>query len=169
MKPDNKNISLIKTVIILLSVTLISFLLTALIFAFPKITANKKLNSLEKLITSAEVDEIIIYQHTPFESGTFEQVTSALEKKLTDVEVKEFTDRFLSAKDSLKYVGVSEGYYGMTDYKIVITHGGTRTVFYVSKDSVYILEKRMKTDFKCENNPLYEYLNSVKQSYFEES
>ena len=169
MKTSNKKTSSLKVVIVLSAVTVISFLLTAIILAFPKMNAEKKLNSIQKLIVSSEIDNIVIYQHTPYETGTVDQVMRAFEKKLDDTEIKELTDRFLATSTSSEYVGVSEGYYAMTDYKIVVTHAKKRSVFYVSKDSVYVLEERMKTEFSCKSNPLYEYLDYIKESYFTEN
>lgn len=166
MKTDNKKISTLKTVLIIAAATFAGFLITALILALPRINAENKLATLKDLITSQSVDSIVIYQHTPYETGTFDQVAQVLEKRLDSNEADEFIEKFIICANSSEYIGTSESYYAMTDYKILLTHDGQRSVFYVSSDSIYILNERMKTAFSCKDSSLYEYLDSLKKAHF---
>lgn len=169
MKSNNTKFTKPKILIILSAVTVAAFLLTAFILAYPKINAEKELNSIGRLISSAEIDGIFIYQHTPFETGSFDQISQVLERKLDADEEEKLAQLFSEVISIADYTGLSESYYSMTDYKIIVAHKNGKTAFYVSEDSVYILEGSLKTSFKCDNNPLYEYLNTVKHSHFSEN
>ena len=164
-KENKKNLPMI--FIIILSVTAIAFLLTALLLALPKLNADKRLHAINDLIASGSFDSVIVYQHTPFDTGSFEQVSQVFEKKLDDGQAATFSQILSDAISKSDYTGSSESYYAMTDYKIIITQNGQRNVFYVSEDSIYILDGSLKTAFECKNNPLYEFLNSIKKSHFE--
>lgn len=156
-----------KQIIIISAVTLAAFILTALLLAMPELSAASKLSSLKKAVKNSDGGSIVIYQHTPFETGTFEQISQVLEKRLDEAEADIFKELLLSSLSKAKFSSLGEGYYDMTDYKIVITKNGERTVFYISRDSVYLLDGSMMTAFSDDGNEVFDYLDKLKKEHFE--
>lgn len=167
MKAENKKSSPIKTVAIIAAATVAILLCAAFLFALPNINANNKLDYLKEIVASQELGDVVVYLHTPFETGSFDQVTSMFEKKLNGNEKEEFSSLFSSVSDSAKYNGTSNTHYAMTDYKIRLTVGEENIYFYASSDSIYILNGRMRIEYETEDSALFDYLEKLKNSHFE--
>lgn len=167
MKAENKKSSPIKTVAIIAAVTVAILLCATLLFALPNINANNKLDYLKEAVALDELSDVVIFLHTPFETGSFDQVTSMFEKKLDGDEIEEFSNLFDAVSDSAKYKGTSNTHYAMTDYKIRLTVGEEDIYFYASSDSIYILNGRMRIEYETEDSSLFDYLESLKNSHFD--
>ena len=166
MKDNNKKRSTTKIFIIVLAVTAIAFLITALLLAIPKLNAEKKLNFLKEIVRSEKLESVTVYQHTPYETGSFEQVTRVFEKRLDKDEMEEFSLIFSEITSRADYAGSSGSYYAMTDYKIIIRYDGKMTAFYVSENSVYTLDGTLMTSFHCKDSSLYDFFNTMKEAYY---